>query len=223
MLIGTFTARVSRTLWTKPVTIENVILNRMRVIAKSLFITHSVFVTIVLFSGAGIVDDLEEIPYLLTAFIGVLIASWCMIWVPYLPFLYWVYLLCCLAVAALSQSQLSDFWYVAVPEVVFLILLIWAERVCMKRKLFKRKVQFVFIGLAVCIFAISIFHLYLLDNSNADWFNLKYASMALVFSLMPLFCLLSQGVFLDRMRHGVLIRSLPPRETQTEINLTPSN
>ncbi|MDZ4857853.1 MAG: hypothetical protein SGI88_02640 [Candidatus Hydrogenedentes bacterium] len=206
MLIGIFTARVSRVLWTKPVTVQDVVLNRMRVIAKSNFFTQLALATIFLFAiqlnGAGVFYNVDDVWLLLMLYMGIFIASWCMVWVPYLPILYWAYFICCLAAAALTKSEPSDFWLIAVPEAVFLGLLCWVGNVCLKRQLFQRKAIFGFTCLAVFIFVVGTLQLYQLDEPNADWFNLNYISMVFIFSLMPLFCLLSQGVILDRMRHG---------------------
>ena len=150
-------------------------------------------------------------------YFAILILSWCMVWVPYLPVAYWMIFAFYVGSSHFIDKwgNREDYWLIWTPEMLFLLALIVLAYSCWRRKIFQPRVVIMFALVCAVSCAAALWSLHDLEQRYSDdgWTDSRFCYTAVVLSLMPLFALLSQGVFLDRIRHGALFRKLPARNT----------
>lgn len=210
-------AGVATYFWTRPASVQQVVLQRMRAVTYSAIATFllpaALFVIgALLDSGLAAVRPIQDTFIVTFLYLGLLLLAWTFVWVPYVPILYLI--ISTTMKFNVIWGQADEFWPLLAPDVLFAFALAWVAFMCAKRKIFDVRiiVRFVAIGVVCCVilqFVIGIVYAPIdtLFDSNVA----IYRTTAAVLSFMPPIALLSYGVFLDRLRHGALLRRLPSR------------
>lgn len=215
---------MARFTWTRPASVQQVVLQRMRSIALSMILTFAAVGLIAAVAMGSLQDriffDLNQalyVAFFAVLYIALLLLSWCIVWAPYVPIAYWVIfaLYTSTAGTGFDWGRDEDFWLIYAPELLFLTALTILARASWRRRIFQRRVAMSFIVLSALVFAAAFVSFQELErlDPNDELRGLKPLSVAFILSLVPLFALLSQGVYLDRVRHGALFRKLPPRDS----------
>ena len=104
------------------------------------------------------------------------------------------------------------FW---IADSVFWIAQLLLATACARRRLFERRIvlRFVVFCAALAILAISTYYVWLYDHFEGQSAPGLFVPAAITLSALPLFALLWQGFFLDRVRHAALFRRLPARDS----------
>jgi hypothetical protein len=211
---------VARFAWTRPTTVQQVVLHRMKAIALSMLLTYAVLGVLTAMvnylSGELTNVNLDEAGFAVLCYLGILLLSWCLVWAPYVPVVYWIIF----AVYSLGWGYTGawggdeDFWLLLLPESLFLLALFLLAYTCWRRRIIKPRVVVRFALLCAVPCAIALWFLTYLAREHPDQelADPRFFFTAFVLGLMPLFALFFQGVFLDHVRHGALFRSLPPRD-----------
>ena len=211
---------VARFEWTRPATVQQVVLHRMKAISLSMLLTYSVLGVLTAMvnylSGELTNVNLDEAGFAVLCYLGILLLSWCLVWAPYVPVAYWIVCAPYMAGSAyFGATENADFfWLLKVPEMVFLLALIQLAYACWRRKIFQPRVVVRFALLCAVSCAAALWYLIYLAREHPDQelADPRFLFTAFVLGLMPLFALFSQGAFLDHVRHGALFRKLPPRD-----------
>ncbi len=212
---------VARFMWTRPVTVQQVVLHRMKAVALSILYTYA-FIGALALLVALIEGELASIrldvaiigPALVTA---ILIGVWSLVWVPYLPVAYWLVFVAYWGSTFVTEwGRKEDFYLLWLPKVAFWIGFIALAAYCYRRKIFESRIitRFAIFCLAL---ALVLLNVYFMGFYRSDlWFagNLgTFIPGTITLCALPLFALLWQGFFLDRVRHNALFRRLPARDS----------
>ncbi|MCC6797387.1 MAG: hypothetical protein IT366_19895 [Candidatus Hydrogenedentes bacterium] len=209
---------VARFVWTRPLTVQQVVLNRMKVLGLSMLYTYLFVGTVtflaMLLSGDATNIDLEEAVMGVAGFAAFLIGAWSIAWVPFVPVLFWLIVMSCLGITTLMGWRLHDNYIFLIAISAFWLLFALLARACARRRLFEERVVFRFLAFCVCLTvgAVTIY-LFILSKSVVPAAMGVFIPVAITLSALPLFSLLWQGFFLDRVRHNALFRRLPARDS----------
>jgi len=193
---------VSRFLWTRPITVQDVVVLRMRVSFFSVLFTLLILYLMLSISNFAFgISDVEQYlsaaPDSLTLAALLMVTTWLLIWVPYLPICAWLILV----VITLGSGILERDFLLAIPIMIYALAFAWLANACWRRKIFDRKLinKFALLGIICTVLA---------------WRLLSEHGMELLLPgviTLPLFALFSQGVLLDRLRHDALFRGVPAK------------
>jgi len=213
---------VARYVWTRPASVQQAVLDRMKAVALSMAITWLVpfllYVAVNLFGPFNHrLGPIEQFFFVALSYAGAFLFAWLAVWTPYILIAYWLYLG---TYAGLQQYVFG--WkddtvgVVLVPCIAVLAVFALFAREAWRRRLFDARVVVRAAVLCLVCSAASYWWLNCLVREDGQgWDQPAYWLAAASAGLVPMITLFAHGVLLDRIRHGALLRRLPARQTGT--------
>lgn len=210
---------VARFMWTRPLTVQQVVLHRMKAVALSILYTYAFIgalaLLVALIEGELASIRLDDAILGLALVTAILVGVWSLVWVPYLPIVYWLAVFPILGSTTRMWGVAEDIIAIWIPSLVFWFAFIVLAAYCYRRMIFESRViaRLVIFCLALAFVSLNVYFFAFNRRWELAWQPSQFVPGAISLSALPLFVLLWQGFFLDRLRHNALFRRLPARDS----------